>query len=265
MTYALGQRVQLNFAGREITIKLVYYGPALSGKTTNLKALHELTADDSHGRLMTLETRDDRTLFFDMLPLIFRAGDRPRQPGDRSYTPVDPTMGMSLRLKVFTVPGQVLHGATRRLVLQGADGVAFIADSQTSETEANAASFLDLRSNLKELNVAVKAMPLVIQFNKRDLPNIRTDDEIKALAQQGREPVFRASALSGEGVVETFFGLLNLTWSKLEAEHQLSRIIGIEPHEFVPVAARKMGIKRDVRVMLDACLGGKLDFKEAKP
>ena len=252
--------MQLNFAGREITIKLVYYGPALSGKTTNLKALHELTADDSHGRLMTLETRDDRTLFFDMLPLLFRAGDRPRQPGDRSYTPVDPTMGMSLRLKVFTVPGQVLHGATRRLVLQGADGVAFIADSQTSETENNAAAFLDLRANLKELNVALKEMPLVIQFNKRDLPTVRTDEEIRALAQQGREPVFQASALTGDGVVETFFGLLQLTWSKLEAEHQLSRIIGIEPHEFVPVAARKMGIKRDVRVMLDSCLGGKLDY-----
>ena len=145
-------------------------------------------------------------------------------------------------------------------MLQGADGVAFVADSQVSETENNAASFLDLRSNLKELNVAVKELPLVIQFNKRDLPNIRTDDEIKQLAQQGREPVFRASALTGEGVVETFFGLLHLTWSKLEAEHQLSRIIGIEPHEFVTVAARKMGVKRDVRVMLASCLGGKLDY-----
>ena len=253
--------MQLNFAGREITIKLVYYGPALSGKTTNLKALHELTADDSHGRLMTLETRDDRTLFFDMLPLLFRAGDAPRKPGDRSYTPVDPTMGMSLRIKVFTVPGQVLHGATRRLVLQGADGVAFIADSQLTETENNAASFLDLRANLKELNVSVKEMPIVIQFNKRDLPNIRSDEEIKKLAQQGREPVFRASALTGEGVIETFFGLLNLTWSKLESEHQLSRIIGIQPEEFVPVAARKMGIKREIGVMLQSCLGGNLQYK----
>jgi signal recognition particle receptor subunit beta len=173
-------------------------------------------------------------------------------------------MGMSLRIKVFTVPGQVLHGATRRLVLQGADGVAFIADSQISETENNAASFLDLRANLKELNVSVKDMPIVIQFNKRDLPNIRTDEEIKQLAQQGREPVFRASALTGEGVVETFFGLLSLTWSKLEAEHQLSRIIGIEPREFVPVAARKMGIKRDVSAILASCLGGELDFKGAE-
>ncbi len=193
--------MQLNFAGREITIKLVYYGPALSGKTTNLKALHELTADESHGRLMTLETRDDRTLFFDMLPLVFRAGDRPRQPGDRSYTPVDPTMGMSLRIKVFTVPGQVLHGATRRLVLQGADGVAFVADSQLSETENNAASFLDLRSNLKELNVSRQRRCRSSSSSTSGIcPHIRSDDELKTLAQQGREPVFRRRALSGEGV-----------------------------------------------------------------
>jgi len=253
--------VQLNFAGREVTIKLVYYGPALSGKTTNLRALHELSSAESHGRLMTLETRDDRTLFFDMLPLVFRAGGVPRKPGERSYTPLDPSTGMSLRIKVFTVPGQVLHGATRRLVLQGADGVAFIADSQVSETENNAASFLDLRSNLKELNVSLREMPMVIQFNKRDLPGIRSDEEIKLLASQGREPVFRAVAVNGEGVLETFFGLLKLTWSKLEAEHQLSRIIGIEAHEFVAVAARKMGVKRDVTSMLATCLGGSLEFK----
>src|SRR5262245_53691596 len=98
---------------------------------------------------MTLETRDDRTLFFDMLPRVFRAPGVPRQPG-HNRTPTDPATGMSVRLKVFTVPGQVLHGATRRLVLQGADGVAFIADSQISETEHNAASFMDLRANLKE-------------------------------------------------------------------------------------------------------------------
>ena len=253
--------MQIDILRKQITIKLVYYGPALSGKTTNLRALHELSSAESHGRLMTLETRDDRTLFFDMLPLVFRAGGVPRRPGERSYTPLDPTTGMSLRIKVFTVPGQVLHGATRRLVLQGADGIAFVADSQVSETENNAASFLDLRSNLKELNVSLRETPMVIQFNKRDLPGIRNDDEIKQLAAQGREPVFRAVAVTGEGVLETFFGLLRLTWSKLEAEHQLSRIIGIEPHEFVAVAARKMGVQREVGSMLATCLGGSLDFK----
>jgi signal recognition particle receptor subunit beta len=119
--------VQVSFGAREIAIKLVYYGPALSGKTTNLRSLHQLTAEASRGRLMTLETKDDRTLFFDMLPATFRSESTSGG-------------GMTLRLKIYTVPGQVLHASTRRLVLQGADGVAFIADSQMSETEHNAAS-----------------------------------------------------------------------------------------------------------------------------
>ncbi|MBV9946622.1 MAG: gliding motility protein, partial [Myxococcales bacterium] len=114
--------MQINFAGREIALKLVYYGPALSGKTTNLRSLHQLTSEGSRGRLMTLETKDDRTLFFDMLPLTLRAD--PERGG---------AAGMTLRIKIFTVPGQVLHASTRRLVLQGADGVAFIADSQVAE------------------------------------------------------------------------------------------------------------------------------------
>ena len=147
--------MQLNFAAREVAIKLVYYGPALSGKTTNLKALHELVREGSRGRLMTLETKDDRTLFFDMLPLVFKAET---EGGS-----------MSLRVKVFTVPGQVVHASTRRLVLQGADGIVFVADSQIAETENNAESFMDLRANLKELGRSLSKVPLVIQFNKRDL------------------------------------------------------------------------------------------------
>jgi hypothetical protein len=140
--------------------------------------------------------------------------------------------------------------------------VAFIADSQVSETEANAASFLDLRSNLKEMNISLKDMPVVIQFNKRDLPAVRPDAEIEQLARRGREPVFRASAVNGEGVLETFFGLLHLVWTKLEAEHQLSRTIGMEPHEFVPVAMRKLGLKQDEASLLRACVGGSLDYKK---
>lgn len=233
--------MQLNFAGREITIKLVYYGPALSGKTTNLRALHQLTTEDSRGRLMTLETRDDRTLFFDMLPLNLRADD---------------SHGMSVRVKVFTVPGQVLHAATRRLVLQGADGVAFVADSQVSETENNAASFLDLRANLKELGVPLQDMPVVIQFNKRDLAGIRPDPELEALAARGREPVFKAVAVSGDGVLETFFGLLDRTWQKLETEHQLSSKVGIEESSFLQLAAKKLGLTVNVDSLLRTALGG---------
>jgi signal recognition particle receptor subunit beta len=239
--------VQVNFGGREIAIKLVYYGPALSGKTTNLRSLHHLTDEASRGRLMTLETKDDRTLFFDMLPVTFRS--EPNAAG----------AGMTLRLKIFTVPGQVLHASTRRLVLQGADGIAFIADSQISETEHNAASFLDLRENLKELGFDVKQLPVVIQFNKRDLDKVRSDDELAALARRGREPVFKAAAVNGAGVLETFFGLLHLTWTKLDAEHQLHKMIGIATQEFVPMAARQLGVKADLGKLLSACVGGDLD------
>lgn len=245
--------MQINFGGREIALKLVYYGPALSGKTTNLRSLHQLTSDDARGRLMTLETKDDRTLFFDMLPLMFRAQG------------VSPSSGMTLRIKIFTVPGQVLHASTRRLVLQGADGIAFIADSQVSETEHNAASFLDLRRNLSELSLSLKTMPVVIQFNKRDLPKVRSDEEIVALASRGREPVFKAAAVNGQGVLETFFGLLHMTWSKLEAEHKLAGMLGIEPDALLPMAAKQLGLATDVRTLLSACVGGNLDRSATVP
>jgi signal recognition particle receptor subunit beta len=242
--------VQINFGGREIALKLVYYGPALSGKTTNLRALHQLTSEGSRGRLMTLETKDDRTLFFDMLPLSFRA---------------EGASGMTLRIKIFTVPGQVLHASTRRLVLQGADGIAFIADSQISETEHNAASFLDLRQNLKELGQSLKAMPVVIQFNKRDLDKVRSEEEIAALARRGREPVFKASAVTGGGVLETFFGLLHLAWAKLDGEHHLGKLLGIESDELLPMAARQLGVKTAVPTLLASCIGGTMESRTQVP
>ncbi len=240
--------MQINFGGREIALKLVYYGPALSGKTTNLRSLHELSSEGSRGRLMTLETKDDRTLFFDMLPLTLRA-----EP-ERGGVP-----GMALRIKIFTVPGQVLHASTRRLVLQGADGVAFIADSQVSETEHNAASFLDLRQNLKELGVNLKELPVIIQFNKRDLDKVRSDEEIDLLARRGREPVFKASAVAGRGVLETFFGLLYMIWSKVDREHQLAKMLGIGSRDLLPMAVRQLGVSTDLTTLLSACVGGTLD------
>jgi mutual gliding-motility protein MglA len=217
--------VQLDFKARELTVKLVYYGPALSGKTTNLQAIHELVASESRGRLMTLETKDDRTLFFDLLPLSIQAG-----------------RGLSIRLKLFTVPGQVIHNATRRLVLQGADGVAFIADSQRAETKANAAAFVNLRQNLIENGIEPGSMPLVIQFNKRDMPDVRTDAEIDTLAVKGREPVFKAVALRGQGVLETLVGLIDITWGKLEAEHRFSEKFGVESATLLDEIRGKLGI-----------------------
>jgi len=196
--------LQIDFEKKEIQLKVVYYGPALSGKTTNLMYIHRRSAPSSRGRLMSLETKDDRTLFFDLLPMHFESDS-----------------GLSITIKVFTVPGQVIHDATRRIVLQGADAVAFIADSQIAETEANQASFSNLKKNLTENGLDIKGMPLVIQFNKRDLPNIRSDAEIDELAGRGREPVYKAVATQGKGVVETFLGLLQLTWERLDAWHDL--------------------------------------------
>ena len=202
--------MQLDFQTREITVKLVYYGPALSGKTTNLQAIHHLATPEARGRLMTLETRDDRTLFFDLLPLTFKQGS------------------INMRLKLFTVPGQVMHSATRRLVLQGADGVAFIADSQKAETRANAAAFADLRQKLADNGRDLATLPLVIQFNKRDLPDVRSDAELEQMAKLGKEPVYKAIATRGVGVAETFLGLFDLIWAKLEREHGFAAKFGLD-------------------------------------
>jgi len=208
--------MQVDIARREIALKLVYYGPALSGKTTNLQALHRLMPEESAGRLMSLETRDDRTLFFDLLPLRVEAAG-----------------GLKLKLKVYTVPGQVCHNATRRIVLQAADGVAFIADSRRSEIVSNAQSFRNLAENLHVNGLDIRRMPLVIQFNKRDLPDIRPDDEIDELARRGREPVFKSIASEGKGVLETFLGLLQLTWSRLQVEHRLDERFGLDSRQLL--------------------------------
>jgi signal recognition particle receptor subunit beta len=231
--------VQLDFASREITIKLVYYGPALSGKTTNLVALHARAGSDTRGRLMTLETQDDRTLFFDLLPLTFKSKD-----GD-----------LSLRIKLFTVPGQPIHAATRKLVLQGADGVALIVDSRISETNRNAEAFVDLRNNLKESGIDIRKMPLVIQFNKRDMPDIRSDEELVRLASRGAEPVFRAIATRGVGVVETFVCLLWLTWRSLDQSHQLAKKLSIDGDEMVKTAAQQLGVTTPFRELIATRMG----------
>lgn len=232
--------MQLDFSAREVTIKLVYYGPALSGKTTNLVSLHGLAGAATRGRLMTLETQDDRTLFFDLLPLTFRAKD-----GD-----------LALRIKLFTVPGQPIHAATRRLVLQGADGVAFIADSRASETQHNADAFFDLRKNLKTNGLDLAKMPLVIQFNKRDLPDVRPESELSDLAARGQEPVYLAVATRGIGVAETFVGLLHLTYNSLDRAHQLSKKLAMDGEMLLANAARQLGVETSLRDLLASRVGG---------
>lgn len=208
--------MQFNTRSREVTLKVVYYGPALSGKTTNIEALHGLLAPDARGRLMTLDTRGDRTLFFDLLPVHFVT-----------------RTGYRVKLKLFTVPGQVVHESTRRIVLQSTDAVCFIADGQRNQRAANNDAFAGLRRNLEVNGIDPDTVPTVIQFNKLDLPDVLTPEEIEIYASRGREPVFRAVALRGEGVVETLKGCLALLWASLEAQHGFSRMLGTTREEFL--------------------------------
>lgn len=208
--------VYIDIQHREVTLKLVYYGPALSGKTTNLQQLHALTEQPAGSNLITLDTRDDRTLFFDLLPLRFQTRG-----------------GLQIKLKLFTVPGQVMHNATRKVVLQGVDGVAFIADSRISETRANNESFANLRGNLRENEIEYDDIAVVIQFNKRDLSGIRSDDEVRRISAKGAEPVYMAAAIDGRGVAETFVGLASSTWKKLDRRYDLESKFGVSHDEFM--------------------------------
>ncbi|BAN36104.1 hypothetical protein SCD_n02296 [Sulfuricella denitrificans skB26] len=203
---------------RKITIKLVYYGPAQSGKTTNLMRLHDLLAPDLKGEIMTLETQNDRTLFFDLLPLGFR-------------TP----SGWLVKLKLFTVPGQVAHDATRKAVLSRADGVVFVADSQRSQSVNNAESFQNLEENVQRVGMDFSHMPLVVQFNKRDLPEaqIFSEDEIMQRWSQTPWPLVFSSALVGEGVRETLFKLLEQVYPALDRLFGLQQKHGVGQQAFI--------------------------------
>jgi hypothetical protein len=189
---------------------------------------------------MTLDTKDDRTLFFDLLPLNFQ---------DDS--------GLSVRLKVFTVPGQVIHASTRRLVVQGADGIAFIADSRENATDTNAESFVDLQTNLKDQGIELGKMPLVIQFNKRDMPGVRSEAEIAQMASGGLEPVYLAVATQGQGVVESFIGLLHLTWQNIERSHGLSAKFGFNGQAFIEKVASQLGHTQPLDKLLACRVGTK--------
>lgn len=196
--------VQINHAQRELTLKVVYYGPALSGKTTNLMALHQQMDSEQRGRLLSVDTRDDRTLFFDMLPVYFRSATDFR-----------------VKLKLYTVPGQVMHAATRRLVLQNADAVAFIADAQRNASQVNNEAWRNMLDDMRANGLNPDTIPLVIQFNKMDLPDARSEEELLEIASKGPEPIYRAVAVRGEGVMETLHGLLRLTWRALDRDFGL--------------------------------------------
>jgi signal recognition particle receptor subunit beta len=196
--------VQINFAKREINCKLVYYGPGLSGKTTNLEVVHKKAPASKKGELTSIATEGDRTLFFDYMPLeLGKVG------------------GMNTKFQLYTVPGQVYYNATRKLVLQGADGVVFVADSQPDKMEENHESFANLEENLREQGLDPKTIPMVLQWNKRDLPNVHTVEELdKALNKYGA-PTFEAVAVTGEGVFPTLKKLAQVVLEKLNKEYGL--------------------------------------------
>ncbi len=191
--------VVVSYSGKEINAKLVYYGAGLSGKTTNLEAIYEAVPDSSRGKMVSMKTQSDRTLFFDLLPLD-----------------LGEIMGFRTRFLLYTVPGQVFYNATRKLVLKGADAIVFVADSEVGKMEENKDSLGNLKANLAEYKLSLDEIPWVIQYNKRDLPNLYTLDELnQELNPGGKVPFFEAVALQGKGVFETFRGISHLLMEKV--------------------------------------------------
>jgi signal recognition particle receptor subunit beta len=176
----------INYASREINCKIVYYGPGLGGKTTNLEYIYNRVSPETRGKLISLATETERTLFFDFLPVDLGT-----------------IRGFKTRFHLYTVPGQVYYNASRKLILKGVDGVCFVADSQIERMDANIESMHNLYENLAEYGYDLKKIPYIIQYNKRDLPNISPAEELEAQLNPDRVPSFEAVAVKGIGVFDT--------------------------------------------------------------
>ncbi len=176
----------INYASREINCKIVYYGPGLGGKTTNLQYIYDSTATQSKGKLISLATETDRTLFFDFLPLDLGT-----------------VRGFKTRFHLYTVPGQVFYDASRKLILKGVDGMVFVADSQRERMDANVEALFNLELNLKQHGYDLMKVPYVLQLNKRDLPNVVSTEDLSAELRRKGEPVFEGVANRGVGVFDT--------------------------------------------------------------
>ncbi|MCK4765594.1 MAG: GTPase domain-containing protein [Candidatus Aminicenantes bacterium] len=183
----------LNYSTKEINFKIVYYGPGLSGKTTNIKMIYDKVKSDSKGKLVSLATETERTLFFDFFPLDLGT-----------------VKGYQVKFHLYTVPGQIYYSSSRKLIMKGVDGVVFVADSQRERFEANIESLQDMFSNLKEYNIDFATLPYVLQLNKRDLPNITPVNEMMAALRKKDEPVIESISLKGDGVIETLKGISKL-------------------------------------------------------
>ncbi|MCL2177793.1 MAG: GTPase domain-containing protein [Proteobacteria bacterium] len=208
--------MQLNHEKRELTIKIVYYGPGLSGKTTNLQVIHSRAKPSVRGQLLCIPTHDDRTLFFDLLPVYFQSKS-----------------GIKIKIKLFTVPGQTIHNSTRRIVLQGSDAIAFIADSRHQAATENNAYWKNMQQNMLEVGLDPETIPIVIQFNKRDLPDTQTDEELELARTRGKEPVIGAIAIQGIGVLETLLAVLQSAYRSLDARSNISLNLNISETEFL--------------------------------
>jgi signal recognition particle receptor subunit beta len=189
----------INYSSREINCKIVYYGPGLCGKTTNLQHIYSKTNPDLKGKMISLATETERTLFFDFLPLA-----------------LGQIRGFKTRFHLYTVPGQVFYDASRKLILKGVDGVVFVADSQIERMEANVESLDNLRTNLAEQGYELAKLPYIMQYNKRDLPNAAPLDEMKRLLNPDGIPEFEACATVGKGVFETLKGVAKGVLSDLK-------------------------------------------------
>ena len=176
----------INYSSKEINVKIVYYGPGLCGKTTNIQYIYEKVSPETKGKLITLATEMDRTLFFDFLPLE-----------------LGKVKGFSTRFHLYTVPGQVYYDASRKLILRGVDGIVFVADSQRSRYDANIESLYNLHENLAEYNLKLEEIPFAIQYNKRDLPDIISVEELEQELNPKGYPSFEAVAIKGVGVFDT--------------------------------------------------------------
>lgn len=201
-----------------LTTKLVYYGPALSGKTTNLMRLHDILSPENCGDFMAFETKGDRTLFFDFLPLLIKGAN-----------------GLKVKIKVYTVPGQVAHDATRKAVLSRTDGVIFVADSQTNQAVSNFESFDNLEKNAGRVGLDFINMPLVIQFNKRDMKDIVSEDDIRSRWKPTELPLVFGSALNGRGVRQTFILALETMFESLDQSYHLTGRHGLTKEQFLSI------------------------------
>jgi len=189
----------INYSAREINCKLVYYGPGLGGKTTNLQHIYRRVDPSAKGKLISLATETERTLFFDFMPL--HLGE---------------IRGFKVRLHLYTVPGQVFYDASRKLILKGADGVIFVADSQLERMESNIESLQNLEQNLGEQGLVLEKMPFVLQYNKRDLPNVVSIEDLQRALNSRNVPWFEAVATTGVGVFETLKAIAKLVLQELK-------------------------------------------------